>query len=119
MERTKEVQIDDGVLLCPVCGELYLHQDVTRCFERGEDEELCLVSTITTDCVETELRKAPDNPSKRRKGLTISFWCEFCTPSQFPAFSLNIAQHKGLSLAWWSWNPLHIEDDFENGEVIE
>lgn len=41
------------------------------------------------------------NPSARRDGLRVHFWCEFCGDG----LTLNIAQHKGVTLLDWTIGP--------------
>lgn len=83
--------IDSGwgaVLLCPQCGGECLHHDKVEVFERCED--MGGLHITVTDKVETD-RDLDENPSCRRHGLKIHFWCEFC--NAIPV--LSIAQHKG------------------------
>jgi len=86
-----------GELKCPSCGFNYLHHDKVEIFERGEDEEKGLhvkvengVATIDTNL--------SGNPSARRHGLTIQFWCEGCKAKPV----LSISQHKGNT--WIDFN---------------
>lgn len=67
-------------LVCPRCGDDYIHQRRVRVFDRPEDAKDTLVVTVggATGLLDVTRRKAPDNPSARRDGLTIQFWCEPC-----------------------------------------
>jgi len=101
-------------LICPNCGETYLHQTDVAIFHRVEDGDQVKVTTITEDGVH-EAVIANDvslNPSSRRHGLRISFWCEHCdggltdeerengvTSNQVP--DLAIYQHKGITFIEW------------------
>jgi hypothetical protein len=40
-----------------------------------------------------------NNPSSRRQGLKINFICECC---EAKVHTLNIVQHKGSTLMFWS-----------------
>ena len=104
------------LLLCPSCGNPNLHSENVTTFYRREDDEICLVteSDIKGPSSMSINRVAPDNPSMRRHGITISFWCEHCRPARDGLVHLKIAQHKGTSQIWWEF----FEDE-EDGEVIE
>ena len=104
------------LLLCPSCGEGDLHSECVRTFNRSEDNETCLVteSDIKGPSSMSINRVAPDNPSERRHGISISFWCEHCHPGVDGLVHLKIAQHKGASKIWWEF----FENE-EDGEVIE
>jgi hypothetical protein len=105
-----------GLLLCPSCGEGNLHSEKVTTFNRNEDDKICLVmeSDIEGPSSMSMSRAAPDNPSLRRHGISISFWCEHCNPGVDGLVHLKIAQHKGASQIWWEFFP-----DEEDGEVIE
>ena len=90
---------DASNLLCPSCGDFYMHQKGVTVFDRNEDDETCFVTAAARQEVMVKKRAAPDNPSPRRQGMTIYFRCEFCTP----IFKLHIAQHKGVTMLNWSW----------------
>jgi len=77
-------------LKCPSCGSNYLHHEKVEVFERGEDSENGLHVTVTEGSVHTDSNLA-DNPSARRHGLNIHFWCEGCKAKPV----LSILQHKG------------------------
>jgi len=118
---TANVNIEDyyktqGLLLCPSCGEGDLHSESVTTFNRKEDDEICLVteSDIRGPSSMSMSRAAPDNPSVRRHGISISFWCEHCHPSVDGLVRLKIAQHKGASQIWWEFFK-----NEEDGEVIE
>lgn len=67
-------------LQCPTCGYDNLHQDRIEVFLDndllGEDRRTAHV-TITRQFPVTDSDMA-DNPSPRRDGLLIHFWCEHC-----------------------------------------
>lgn len=77
-------------LLCPSCGFNYLHHDRVDVFERSEDATQGLHIAVEEGglSVGTSLK---GNPSGRRHGITIRFWCEGCKATPV----LSIAQHKG------------------------
>jgi hypothetical protein len=90
---------DHGDLLCPRCHSNYLHSGGITAYDREEDAEHTIVTTL--DGAQTAQRRMPsltcNNPSERRHGIAIVFWCESCH-----AFSeLTFAQHKGRTLCAW------------------
>ncbi len=84
-------------LLCPLCGGNYLHHKVIETFERCEDAEEGMHTTITRDRVDVKYEPLVDNPSPRRDGLKIEFYCEFCGNQ----LTLVILQHKGETWVGW------------------
>jgi hypothetical protein len=91
-ERTPS--FDDGMLRCGQCGRCEgLHHDVVEAFERGEDAKDGLHVRIVGGQMHVD-RKLAGNPSERRHGLAIEFWCELCGGRS----RLTIAQHKGAEL---------------------
>ena len=90
---------DEATLLCPRCGENYLHQGTTTLYERPEDAVVTLEIAVASAAVVTRLCPSSEtrNPSSRRHGLAIQFECETCGP----VGELTIAQHKGLTLLAW------------------
>lgn len=80
-------------LLCSSCGSNNLHHDKVEVFERGEDalQGLHVVIQDGKTVVDNELK---NNPSSRRHGLKITFWCEGCKETSV----LSVSQHKGVSL---------------------
>lgn len=84
---------DEAELLCPSCSGHNLHHDRIEVFERGEDKDHG-VHVVVDDGRATVDTSLQGNPSSRRHGLTIRFWCEACSAQ----FNLNLAQHKGNTL---------------------
>jgi hypothetical protein len=87
----------DSTLQCPNCrdGESYLHHEYAKVFERfGEDG-----ITVETHVHETrvEQKVSHRNPSGRRDGIAIGFYCEQCDAR----LELTIAQHKGQTFVEW------------------
>lgn len=84
-------------LACPGCGSNMLHQDRVEVFERGEDDKLGVHVVVEglRAIIDTDLK---GNPSARRDGLAIRFWCESCDARPV----LTIAQHKGSTLVEFS-----------------
>jgi hypothetical protein len=83
---------------CPSCGGDFLHHtSVTTYWRAGEDADRGLrvessaKSTLTTT-------DTTGNPSSRRDGLAIEFWCEAC--AALPR--LLLAQHKGNTELQWA-----------------
>ena len=120
----KEVEFSDGYereLVCPHCGSNYLHHYGFTDYERNEDEKTssvvdCGAALFNEDGTKYTVFGRDDgspglggnlqvfsdldsfrNPSSRRNGIVIKFWCELC-----PHISLLcIAQHKGCSQMYW------------------
>lgn len=85
--------IEEGTnaLLCACCGESNgLHHATIDVFDRQEDATKGLHVHVHAGqaAIDTDLT---GNPSARRDGIKITFWCELCGGSS----SLSIAQHKG------------------------
>jgi hypothetical protein len=95
---------DYGILTCPACGFNYLHHEAVEVFARDEDDEEGLhVRVATGDAMPPNGirgqtvaigRALAGNPSGRRGGVAIRFWCEGCHAHPV----LTIAQHKGHTL---------------------
>jgi len=79
-------------LLCPNCGFNYLHHDRVEVFECREDADYG-VHVIVTDGRAVLDTSLTGNPSSRRHGVKIHFWCEGCAAKPI----LSIAQHKGMT----------------------
>jgi hypothetical protein len=90
-------------LLCPHCKGNYLHHGDIDIFECGEDAKSGL-HVLVTDGKATVDTSLQGNPSSRRHGLKINFWCETCHATPI----LTIAQHKG-----------NTEVDFKDGGKAE
>lgn len=84
-------------LVCPCCSEHYLHHGTITVFDRGEDDERGLATTLNDGSVRVVTDLA-GNPSSRRDGMRIQFWCEY---SQRTDIALVIQQHKGATLMYW------------------
>ena len=84
-------------LCCPMCGDAHLHHEKVVISERSEDEDTCLrVDVANRSCSVSEEHNGL-NPSSRRNGLSIWFWCEICLGKP----KLSIAQHKGSTEMYW------------------
>lgn len=100
-------------LLCPCCGNEYLHQEDVHIWDHGEDSETCnyveMVDGKGRAFGEVPVTAVPGNPSPRRSGLCITFTCEGCHPPEHqhpsqkrPPFALDIYQHKGQTIVHWT-----------------
>ncbi len=81
---------DGGELVCPSCGNNYLHHERIEVFDRKEGEATGLHVTIDDGKAVVD-NNLDGNPSDRRHGLRIHFSCEGCTAKPF----MEIIQHKG------------------------
>ncbi len=96
--KFEQSQKDRFVLLCPLCGGNYLHHQLVETFERNEDDKKGIHTTITNEHVDIKYDSLHGNPSARRNGLNIKFYCEQC---QEDLPMLFISQHKGQTeMAW-------------------
>ena len=101
MPFTKKVITSDeyygDTLVCPECGGMLLHHMRVECFERGEDDKTGTYVTNRAGDVTVSHGKLKENPSHRRNGIIIHFFCEDCEEEP----RLTIAQHKGCTLFKW------------------
>jgi len=101
-----ELTEDSGIgpeLKCPRCRGNYLHHGRVIVFDRGEDDQLTAVTTVDSGLSATHIRPSAEvaNPSDRRDGIAIAFWCEGCNGS----LELTLAQHKGNTALAWRFEP--------------
>lgn len=116
MTPKNNVKLDDheGMLLCPDCGEINLHQGQVEAWNRPEDADTGNHIVVVGDSV-TGDNDMSKNPSPRRQGLSIEFACEHCSYDEKTnnldgkVFTLNIIQHKGSTYLMWK------EDDDSDG----
>lgn len=94
-------------LACPSCGEEYLHHTLVEVWNRStEDSVTGLHARVDGDTFWHDDRMQ-GNPSGRRDGIRISFWCEHCGPGYEPgdnkleSLTLVIVQHKGNTDIHW------------------
>jgi hypothetical protein len=87
------------IVRCVWCGGENLHHEGLTVFGRSEDNDKTLEIEISRmgEWPTAATRFVPSsqsaNPSFRRTGLTVQFWCELC-----PGLTeLRIAQHKGTT----------------------
>ena len=120
-EEYLDVAVDD-VLLCPLCLKDYpdgrgvwLHQTGVEAFFRNEDSwkgaHGYIAHTESFLAVNGDCGRTSRNPSARRDGLIIYFFCEWCSeygePEQgdenkpFVTLELHISQHKGVTEMRW------------------
>lgn len=106
------VNIVGDALLCPKCGDNYLHHRNITIFERSEDDKLTTVIAQSGHEVQTSKFPSADtcNPSSRRNGILIEFECEHChydygdgisPDGETELFRLAILQHKGNTFVEW------------------
>jgi len=94
--KITEAFMDESILLCPECNGPNMHHDKVEIFDCGEDEEEGTHVVVEGDDVKID-KSLLGNPSPRRHGLKISFWCEKCNNTN--VFILR--QHKGNSFVGW------------------
>lgn len=95
----------DGVaeLVCPRCGSLGLHHAQVVVYDRAEDApEVTITTVINSGCEVVPHSQGTENPSSRRDGIAIRFWCEVC--GQDP-IDLTLGQHEGGTQIGWRFIP--------------
>jgi hypothetical protein len=86
-----------SALLCPACDYHCLHHSRVEVYDRSEDEVLTTLTTVGR-LVQTEMvQNTRRNPSPRRHGMRIFFYCEGCPVES----SLVLYQHKGSTYVEW------------------
>jgi hypothetical protein len=91
------------------CDSFYLHQKGIVIFDRSEDADSVVKITAEGSKVTTEVvpSHGSGNPSSRRDGLAIQFWCEGCGGGKSEdTIELTIAQRKGMTEMAWRFTPL-------------
>jgi len=105
---------------CPRCGSHNLHHmKVINYDQEEENENLTIVTTVKNKLITLDVRASNEgNPSRRRDGIVISFFCEQCfypesdliDNSLNPTIELCIEQHKGTTFLSWRYTPLEEND---------
>ncbi len=89
---------ESGALICPIGGRCEgMHHSGVKVFDRNEDEDTGLFVHVREQTVQVATKIPEGNPSLRRGGLVLGFWCELCGGSA----ELCIAQHKGWTYVAW------------------
>lgn len=94
-----EINIDNH-LLCPTCGEDYLHDCGVADMNNVDD---CVRSVSNVILVEDgKVTKSDSNVKLPFRGgsIAIKFWCETCNPENNKKY-LYISQHKGNTILSW------------------
>lgn len=105
--------LDIPSLQCPCCGGGNLHHDRTTAFVRSKEDGGGISVAVdpgkgdifssdsgaadinVRSLSATEINK--QNPSNRRDGIRVNFWCETCSGDM----ALILAQHKGNTVLAW------------------
>ena len=97
-------------LLCPRCGNSYLHHRGVVAYDRSEDAETVLKTSVGVGKTSVQLvaQAESGNPSVRRDGLVIQFWCENCGGGDdgSSVIELTLAQHQGETEVAWRFTPI-------------
>jgi len=102
---------DQNHLACPICSPYQgiggcLHHEAVYVFNRtSEDSPTGLLALIEGQSITGNGNGDMEtmNPSERRNGLLIEFWCEICgygLEDHHPLY-LAIVQHKGQTEVSW------------------
>ncbi len=108
MKKSVKIDYEYEHLLCPRCGDGYLHHARLVVYDRREDGPEVTVTTIDNGEARrgTIDNKRSGNPSARRDGLYVEFWCEACGDG----LRLNVAQHKGQTDLFWTIAPPSLDN---------
>ena len=98
---------EDGKLICPNCGDGFLHHETVIVYDRGEDA-LANITHIGEPVIPT-----PENPSPRRHGLRVRCFCEHHSGK----WDLLIFQHKGSTYIEWEEVEPRVDDDSDEVDV--
>lgn len=103
---------DQQLLVCPLCESENLHQCAVHIFNRDKEDGDDTAETYPNPDVGlwaaesgSPAESPVGNPSSRRQGLHIEFWCEGCGAGgdkRDPRLLLSVAQHKGSTLLNWT-----------------
>lgn len=92
-------------LLCPDCGNNYMHHLEIHVTTRDGEDQGGTIATIAQDGSTSLRRVGATQIPGRRDSLQISFWCEACGEDA-PQKILQILQHKGnTEIGWLSPTP--------------
>ncbi len=100
-----ELEEYESHFVCPGCGEWCLHHVQTDIYDPDHEDAVKgrhvqvnhpepFAIEDTAVIVDSDLR---GNPSSRRHGITIRFYCETCEAKPY----LAIYQHKGTTFVNW------------------
>lgn len=135
LEKLRQMEADAGIpktecpiewsLCCPNCNNEYgLHHEKITIWNRREEDYDGVRYTIKGTSLSTKLAAGGDslggpneNPSKRRDGLSIDFWCEHCP--EIKPIKLRIAQHKGTTLVGWMFYSKKHDQWFTRGVYFD
>lgn len=93
--KLEQYSSSEDLLICPSCGETTLHHGKVEVFSRdGEDSQTGRHVVVESNGWVNTDNSMGRNPSLRRDGILIHFWCECCADKSV----LSIAQHKGATL---------------------
>lgn len=105
--KDKHPFAEEDVLLCPGCGEGYLHHWMVEVGFRDEEDGPGTLTTVGVphphqrglSKVEVVRRSSDDFPG-RRDYAALAFWCEHCSANT--VYVLRLMQHKGRTLLKWT-----------------
>lgn len=82
-----------GEIRCAHCGGNNTHHDKVEIWNRRNDGQTGLHVSVTGNKLMADDNVITGNPSSRRQGLSVKFWCESCLHWS----ELLLAQHKGMT----------------------
>lgn len=94
--------VEEQALKCPECNDTWLHQSGVEVFVRdSEDADKGIHASVEYGDGVSVDRSMDGNPSRRRDGIQIKFWCEQCHDGESDPYVLRIEQHKGEEFVSW------------------
>lgn len=107
MTTASPIQVDiDGRMLCPLCGEAYVHvDDVFVAGRPREDGEVEPVHVDYAGRVRDGVIDLPIPDVGRRHVFALKGWCEMCRGT----FAIEFKQHKGqtqIAIRQPNWIPV-------------
>lgn len=107
-EDRLKINIDsDDALICPDCGESYLHQELVEIIFRDREDGDATSVEMSKDLLTMRRLKNEQIKQTRRHITSIYFSCENenCLETEnVESLKLNIYQHKGQTYMEWERN---------------
>lgn len=94
MTEPGQLTFDDGLLLCPLCGDDYVHLNDVFVAGRPEGEDGPIKNVTVSNAgrvTEGDLVEFPSQQVGRRHSLALAGDCEHCGEG----FAIEFRQHKG------------------------
>lgn len=100
MSEQQSLLLSEG-LCCPRCDSAWMHHKIVEVWSRPVEDGPVIHTTVIPDGHTYIDSSDLKNPSGRRDGMVIQFWCEECNGY----YELAIFQHKGATHVEWRPHP--------------